>query len=95
MSNTYTPGPWKQGSTNPNNVSAGDALVCRTFSRGKYSNEDNANAILIAHAPEMLQTLVELTDYFNDISTDSYYYQATAALLEKAEQLIKSAQGIK
>lgn len=46
----HTPGPWKQGKSNPNNVSAGDALVCRTFPRGKWSDEDEANARLIAEA---------------------------------------------
>ena len=46
-----TPGPWKQGKTNPCNVSAGSSLVCKTFNRGQY-NEDTAeaNACLIAEA---------------------------------------------
>jgi hypothetical protein len=58
MSNSkHTPGPWKQGSTHPENVSAGSALVCTTLSRGRFNDEQKANARLIAAAPDLLEAL--------------------------------------
>jgi hypothetical protein len=53
----YTPGPWKQGSTHPENVNAGSALVCTTLSRGRFNDEQKANARLISAAPELLDAL--------------------------------------
>lgn len=54
----HTPGPWTQGKTNPCNVSANSALVCRTFPRGQYNTDSaEANARLIAAAPDLLDAL--------------------------------------
>ncbi len=40
----FTPGPWTQGKATPQNVSAGSALICRTFARSRAGDEDKANA---------------------------------------------------
>lgn len=40
----HTSGPWTQGKTTPQNVSAGSALICRTFARSRAGDEDKANA---------------------------------------------------
>lgn len=83
----HTPPPWKQSATNPENVSAGSALICRTFYRGKYekSNEHIANARLISAAPDMLYALDWLIKEYEEgdgIIPDGLYMAARRATLK-------------
>jgi hypothetical protein len=73
----FTPGPWR---TTGLNVRAGDALIC--FATDHWYAEDDgfyaftdlaekqANATLIASAPELLSALKRLTDCLSEDPND-------------------------
>lgn len=84
----HTPGPWTQGKTTPQNVSAGSALICRTFARSRASDEDIANARLIAAAPDLLTMLTEAHEII-----DSWGYEETAEVTARMRALIERAGG--
>ncbi len=86
---TYTPGPWKQGKSVVENVSAGSALVCRTFSRGRFSDEHIANARLIAAAPDLLEVVKELQEsagYWSE-------YDVPLGIVDRINAVISKATG--
>lgn len=53
---THTPGPWKQGKTDPLNVSVNGTIICRCAAVS-WENVGRANARLIAAAPDLLAAL--------------------------------------
>ena len=57
--NTHTPGPWVKTKYKVSTPSGG--LIANTRSTGEASCADEANARLIAAAPEMLAALILLT----------------------------------
>ena len=77
MKTQFTPGPWR---TTGLNVRAGDALIC--FATDHWYAEDDgfyaftdlaekqANATLIASAPELLSALKRLTDCLSEDPND-------------------------
>ena len=71
MSNTkHTPGPWKQyrdsvGNVRiQGNVAGGPVAFIEEMNNTGGTEQDHANARLIAAAPEMLQALLVLRSYF-------------------------------
>ena len=61
MTATHTPGPWK---ANYHNVFAGEALVCTSVWKRndpKSVAQANANAAIIAAAPELLGALIRIS----------------------------------
>ncbi len=60
MSN-HTPAPWH---TNGKSIFSGDYLIITTVNNDVFTQETNeANAVLIAAAPELLEALRELVAY--------------------------------
>jgi len=84
----HTSGPWTQGKTTPQNVSAGSALICRTFARSRAGDEDRANARLIAAAPDLLAMLVEAHDIIDAIGQPE-----TAKVAARMRATIAQAKG--
>ena len=84
----HTPGPWTQGKTTPQNVSAGSALICRTFARSRAGDEDRANARLIAAAPDLLATLIDAHDIIDAIGQPE-----TAEVAARMRAVIAKAKG--
>lgn len=86
----HTPGPWKAvkcGVTNTIETNNGASLLAMM---DHYTDEDEANAKLMAAAPEMLEALEELK------ATNSYWWQdVDENLLVKIESVIKKAKGDK
>lgn len=95
----HTPGPWHAGEGNGEGSifktsegrmrmeQGGTTLypIC-TMVRGWKADEDAANARLIAAAPDMLETLLVLTD--RDVSSDVFL-----AAMERARAIIAKAAG--
>lgn len=67
--------------------------ICRCFSKNYTGNkfEDQANALLISKAPEMLEMLKIL---IQDIEEEGNYSRQTGYDIEEAKKLIKSATEI-
>jgi len=64
---THTPGPWranltrgKQGYSDSYNVSGPQYAICRMMG---IDNEDKANALLVATAPDLLEAAKEVLDF--------------------------------
>lgn len=102
MNTKHTPGPWSL-TENENRIASGNTVIARIYahtSEGQPSNvapfteEDTANAKLIAAAPELLENLQELLEFcetygFSDrvSPTDwSGFFDAARAAIAKATQ---------
>ena len=82
----HTPGPWKYNKLSYFSlVLAGAIQVCKLFCGGKERDEVEANACLIAAAPDMLKALKAVnTEYtLHGSLTDSHRLVKRA--IEKAE----------
>jgi hypothetical protein len=87
MKSQFTPGPWR---TTGLNVRAGDALIC--YATNHWADDETpeserqANANLIAAAPELLAVLRQLLREFQRVSYDYSGTQAKAlAVIAKAK----------
>ena len=93
----HTPGPWRVGNRyTPTGVFTADGeLVANThgaqrnFQREEQIQEQNANARLIAAAPELLEVLQEILD------ATAYDHGGPVSLYKKAEKIIAKAKGEK
>lgn len=103
MTNTkHTPGPWeltflsKAGKQNPTvyqidgDLEKGGLSVCRVFIGGAEANgySSEANAHLIAAAPELLEALkgaVRAIEYLSGTTKHSILYKAAQQAINKAE----------
>jgi hypothetical protein len=91
----HTPGPWTVGKSDAGfSIYAGDLLIVDLVS-GILDDEADANASLIAAAPDLLEALHQITmldeivyDPHNEEWLDSYRAarQAVAAVIAKAER---------
>jgi hypothetical protein len=73
MNTKHTPGPWKVNATPHSSNQDWVVLDSGTNGRNKrvcavYSDNDEADARLIAAAPELLEALIGLLDEVNDMS---------------------------
>lgn len=102
----YTPAPWHVGDTNKNfdaMVYGKDGLMIAncTKVRGRSIEEEDANAQLIAAAPELLEALKKIVkceiNRMNDLETLSTkpksLYTFSKARVEKAQAAINKAEG--
>jgi hypothetical protein len=87
--NTFTPGPWRRGKYKV--FSEDESLVAHTRSTGLASDADEANARLIASAPDLLEALQmiysETADYIrlNNLGgIDNQCMQLSRAAIAKA-----------
>lgn len=88
MKTNHTPGPWKAFKPGNSNgfwyVSDHDIVL--------YGPNAEADAKLIACAPELLLYLKGIIDAYSDVkSTDGYYTLKETGLFQQAEELIKKA----
>lgn len=82
MPHSFTPGPWETLSFSQHELQTDFAMVKigkRVHMVG-YSDEDKANARLIAAAPELLEALEALLDYENGIQKAQAEQMARAAI---------------
>lgn len=97
--NKYTKSPWKIGTAIDDqalgvfqaDVNIGDRCnaVCLISPLGKVTEEDEANAILIAAAPEMLDILTTMVTFLkNNGFSDHHVYRG---YVEKAQAIINKA----
>ena len=90
----HTPGPWKTSAMAPGIVyreadGKRDELVCTAYRRN--DDEHNANARLIASAPDLLVTLRELLADCTD--TDGGLLRPTHYVVDRARAAIAKAEG--
>lgn len=94
MSTKHTPGPWEfwSGRINQdsaNRVYVGDTnprqrgLICELLRLGPIDSElEQANAQLIAAAPELLRLLAQAVDYLDPTTAGGWMLEAKALLEE-------------
>ncbi len=83
--NVYTPGPWHYATKGPGllGIYAGDARFARASDLiAGIASADNqvANALIIAAAPDLLVTLENLLDTHADVIGSGTYAEARAAI---------------
>jgi hypothetical protein len=82
MNTKHTPGPWSADLVcNKVRANDGEIEICRTYSDVSIA-EENANAVLIAAAPDMLDALQAIVDAFGD--QNSLLIDQCKAALNKA-----------
>lgn len=100
--NKHTPGPWTV--TKETRVQAGDIIFRQEHSVGKTYEELDANARLIAAAPELLEALAEPCRYHHlplvngwahsiDVGTGTRKKTIRCLLSKKARAVITKATG--
>lgn len=101
MSNAkWTPGPWE---TDRNNVHSGQIATIHGCTGGDWvevwspnwpesEEEQEANARLIAAAPELAESLRELVDIL-DNEDERAWFSMTKDALDKAQKLLKQIEG--
>lgn len=85
MSGKHTPGPWAKSALGREVRAADHSAICR-MATTRCNDESNANALLIATAPELLAVLQELIDIEGP-------QPGTAAWADKARAIIAKATG--
>lgn len=86
-----TPGPWTAQEWSchaPTTVKAGDLVVAECSGHGRNAEESIADAQLIAAAPNLLEAAKIARSVLGNLTQDSYYDNAKAAIqkaIEKAE----------
>ena len=98
----YTPGPWACTKSKPRKVTAGGVLVCNAAIRnsataaqnktGKDLAEAQANARLIAAAPELVEALRECLPYVTQVWVQTGDAK-TAVRHERARALLARIEG--
>ncbi|MBV7531308.1 hypothetical protein [Chitinophaga sp. sic0106] len=85
MNIKYTLGPWSFGKYRPNIVSAEDEIIAYCAGR----KEQMGNAQLIAAAPELLEALQALHEYYGD--AENLMCNGQQALWDAAKSAIEKA----
>jgi len=94
---SHTPAPWKAGSTSVTAPETEDRLGMHLRIFGGNGKDNAANARLIAAAPDMLATLIDLRDRLDDFKSafestditvadvfDSFYRELIDEAIKKA-----------
>lgn len=89
METKFTEGEWKYSR---NNVATPHELVANVF--GFDTKEKQANGLLIAHAPQLLEMLNTLLTAIDNAELTDDDTEAIVPLMAKAEDLIKQATTI-
>lgn len=66
MKTPWTPGPWKAVELENGNIVTGDTRHCGNVCELDRGTESEANAALIAAAPDLAEALAKLLDAFGD-----------------------------
>lgn len=94
MSN-HTPGPWKKAKYKVS--AASGALIAHTRPTGEGSSDDEANARLIAAAPEMLDVLrrvdVSIVGCEANATSRKHWQEDMEAVKEMVRQTLRAADG--
>ena len=94
----YTPGPWAVNGNTPDQVytEQGDTLAIVRGTRRISDEERNANARLIAAAPELLEALEKLANMVPEIARalPSGVPMAYAEAFDKARAALTKARGV-
>lgn len=93
----HTPGPWRVNDINRNTVTSGMMIISKCTSTGLlFTEEDKANARLIAAAPELLEALKGLYEHCAMIhkvwGEGNNQHQADEAI-KAGKQAIAKAEG--
>ena len=94
----YSPGPWsvaKKSKLTGAVVAEDGEMVCDPTGAGRYEDEAEANARLIASAPEMYALLGRVEDYFKNRRLYGYGVEESVSsdLLAKIQEAIKVVDG--
>ena len=94
----YSPGPWsvaKKSKLTGAVVAEDGEMVCDPTGAGRYEDEAEANARLIASAPEMYALLGRVEDYFKNRRLYGYGVEESVSsdLLAKIQEAIKAVDG--
>lgn len=93
----HTPGPWEIDEANPEMVTAGEYYICDCdgdFYQDLEQSEYEANACLIAAAPDMLEALIKCYKHIkNDMTVRGIVVEAKEAIEratgQKIEEVVK------
>ncbi|HCK4463466.1 TPA: hypothetical protein N0H24_006107 [Pseudomonas aeruginosa] len=98
MANKHTPGPWKVGTPGPNGCyTVGTqgglmtAMIAHSICEPDQIETANANARLMAAAPEMLGALQHIEEYWNRDSNEQAMTDALWHIIETAQAAIAKA----
>ena len=83
----FTPGPWSapdKGNLRGAVVAKDGEMVCDPSGAGRYEDEMDANARLIAAAPEMYELLVLLENYYAVRGESNSVTKTISQVLKKA-----------
>ena len=94
----YSPGPWsvaKKSKLTGAVVAEDGEMVCDPTGAGRYEDEAEANARLIASAPERYALLGRVEDYFKNRRLYGYGVEESVSsdLLAKIQEAIKAVDG--
>ena len=94
----FTPGPWSapsKGRLSGAVVAKDGEMVCDPSGAGRYEDEMDANAGLIAAAPEMHKLLIRIESYFKNrhIYGPGVEESVSKKLLNRIEMVLKKAEG--
>jgi hypothetical protein len=94
VSMRHTKGPWsfrKQSSFNGYYIEAGDSFIGETGGGIMPDSEMLANTKIVAAAPEMLETLQNIVEYWNAPQANQSLHDHIERSLKMAEKAIKKA----
>ena len=96
----FTPPPWSvpsKGNLRGAVVAKDGQMVCDPSGAGRYEDEMDANARLIAAAPEMHKLLGRVENYFQNRHIYGYGVEesVSADLLTKIKEVMKKVRGEK
>lgn len=83
----FTPGPWSapdKGKLRGAVVAKDGEMVCDPSGAGRYEDEMDANARLIAAAPEMYELLAMLDNYYAVMGESNSVTKTISQVLKKA-----------
>ena len=94
----FTPGPWSapsKGRLSGAVVAKDGEMVCDPSGAGRYEDEMDANAWLIAAAPEMHKLLIRIESYFKNrhIYGPGVEESVSKKLMIRIERVMKKAEG--
>ena len=98
MNTQHTPGPWVVDHSHPDWVEgttiwANDVVIAHAVADQHHETE--ANARLIAAAPEMLDLLYTVLPYIEDLELDQMYKPGVvAALTRRIRDTLDKAEGV-
>ena len=94
----FTPGPWiapNNGGLNGAVVAKDGQMVCDPSGAGRYEDEMDANARLIAAAPEMYALLIRIESYFKNrhIYGPGVEESVSKKLMSRIKRVMNKAEG--